>query len=179
MVSHVNIRLSISFLLLKLLVLELIAATGVVLCMSISLSEFVQNAGFELPGISAPIYLVFVAIKTLVTMFIILQWLNEYYEISPALITHRKGIIFRFEEKYPLKDMKKIKLEQTFLGRILNYGTLTLEDAFKIEKIRLYQIHNPVRYAGILEEVLPDEVEVIHEVRRHIYDEDKADITVN
>jgi hypothetical protein len=178
-VSHVNIRSSISFLMLKLVLIELIAAAGVVFLFSILLSDFITSAGFTLPIISIPIYLFLVLAKLLLTGFVILQWLNDYYEISNEMVIHRNGIIFRHEEKYPLKHMRIINVQQTLLGRVLNYGTIILQDPYRIEKMSLYQIHNPIRYAAILEDLLPEEIESIHEVRRHLYDSEKPDITVN
>lgn len=178
-VSHVNIRLSISFLLLKLVFIEILAAAGVVIFFSIALSDFLTAVGFELPFFSIPLYITLVVAKILLTGFVILQWLNEYYEISPEMVIHRKGILFRHEEKYPIKHVRILDVNQSLFGRMLNYGTITLQDPYKIEKISLYQIHNPVRYAAILEEQLPDEIESIHEVRRHIFEPERPDITVN
>jgi uncharacterized membrane protein YdbT with pleckstrin-like domain len=178
-VTHVNIRLSISFLLLKLVLIELIAATGVVLFFFVTLSDFLTNAGFILPFFSIPVYIVFVIAKMLLTGYVILQWLNQYYEISPEMVIHRKGIIFRHEEKYPLKHMRIIDVNQSLFGRIFNYGTIILQDPLKIEKLEFYQIHNPVRYAAILEDQLPEEIESIQEVRRHIFESEKPDITIN
>jgi membrane protein YdbS with pleckstrin-like domain len=178
-VTHVNIRLSISFLLLKLLLIEVIAAVGVVLFLSVALTDFITQLGFQLPIFSIPIYIVLVALKTAMTIFVLLQWLNDYYEITPELITHRKGILFRHEEKYPLVHMRIVEYNQGFFGKLLNFGTISLLDPIRIERIDLYQIHNPVRYAAILEEQLPDEVEKIDIFRRHLSEPEDKTLSVN
>jgi membrane protein YdbS with pleckstrin-like domain len=178
-VTHVNIRLSIVFLLLKLLLIEIISATGVVIFLSVALTEFISQLGFELPIVSIPIYIILVAVKIFLTVFVMLQWLNEYYEITSELITHRKGIFFRHEEKYPMEHMRIVEFNQGIFGKLFNFGTISLLDPIRIERIDLYQVHNPVRYAKILEDQLSDEVEKIDIFRRHISEPEDRTLSVN
>lgn len=74
--------------------------------------------------------------------------------------------------------MQIIEVHQSFFGRLLNYGTISVLDSFRTERVDMYQIHNPVRYASILEELLPNEIETIREVRRHVFNDEKPDISV-
>lgn len=169
-VTHVNIRLSISFLLLKLLFIELIAAVFVVSFHTVMLSDILTNFNFEIRFFNIPLFVILVAIKTAATIYVLLQWLNEYYEISPILIMHRSGVFFKHEQKYPLAHMKIVEVNQSFFGRILNYGTISLLDPIRIERMDMYLIHNPLRYAAILEEQMPEEVEKIDITRQHVFE---------
>src|SRR3989344_1170265 len=93
-VSHINVRLSISLLLLKLLFVELVAGASVVFFYSVLLpyeGMMLQNVGMGL--FNLPFYIALVIIKIFVTFFVILQWLNEYYEITPKVLYHRRGLI--------------------------------------------------------------------------------------
>ncbi len=170
-ISHVNIRTSIAFLLIKLLLLEAIAASAVILFFSVALSDFLTTMGITLPYLSIPVYVFFVLVKMLMTLYLVLQWLNEYYEVSTETVVHRKGVIFRYEFTFPLKHIRILRTEQTLWGKFFNYGNISLEDEYGAEKIFLYQIHNPVRYANILEDQLTDEIEVIRKVRGNILEQ--------
>ena len=85
----------------------------------------------------------------------VLQWLNEYYEINPQCVIHRKGLIFKKEEKCALENIVYISLKQDMLGRLLNYGTITLYDFQRTPNMDLYLIHNPLKHLDVLEKLIP------------------------
>lgn len=155
-VTHLNIRQSIFFLLLKLIVLELVFAlmffVFVVFLVSSSFSSEV------ILRVISSILLVFVPLallKMLLTLYVVLLWLNEYYEIKPDLICHKRGIFWRKEEHYPTRQIRAIKLEQGALGKLFQYGTITLYDWDLSKYATLYLIHNPIKYMRVLEGLLP------------------------
>jgi len=160
-VSHINIRLSISIMLLKMLFIEAVAAILVVLYFT---SVRVLGAtDIQLNGISAieiPLYVIAVVLKMFVTIYIVIQWLNEYYEITPDAIFKRRGVIFRKEQKYPLSHIHMVVISQSVFGKIFNYGTLSLYDFQRNKYFDMYMIHNPMRYEAIVEKLLPKVDEV-------------------
>lgn len=170
-VTHVNVRLSISVLLLKLILIEVFAG-GLLILWHIGLAFYVTNISLLhtviVIGLPALIFLVFV--KTFITIFIILQWLNEYYEISSDMIEYRRGIFFRRVEHFPTNDIKFIDVEQEVLGRIFNFGTITLLNVRRMQFAQMYMIHNPMRYAQVIEDIVPGLVEKKRLVRRHFHD---------
>jgi hypothetical protein len=95
-------------------------------------------------------------IKLGFTIFIIVSWLNEYYEISPSEIVFRKGLIFRKEERHLLKHIGEVTIEQGAFGRIFNFGTLRLFNWTTEKSVYLYLIHNPLKYQHILESITPE-----------------------
>lgn len=168
-VTHVTIRQSISILLSRLIILEIIFAAIFVLFHPVIFSSNLSSLFPYLDLYSMRIFFLAVAIKLILTIYIVLSWLNEYYEISPALIKHRKGIIFVKKEQLALEDIQTISLEQGIIGKILNFGTLSIYD-WKWKKYEyLYAIHNPLKYIEIIENLLPnidEEKNVI--IREHL-----------
>ena len=97
-VTHVNIRLSISMLLLKMILIEFFA--GMIMLIWLFLIGFYSTTKdvsllHSIVIFGLPILFLLILIKTFITVFLILQWLNEYYEISADMIQYRRGIIFR------------------------------------------------------------------------------------
>lgn len=172
-VTHVNIRLSISMLLLKLILIELFAGMVIIAWLflislysgakDISLLHSIVNFGL-------PILFAFVAIKTFITVFLTLQWLNEYYEISIDMIKYCRGIIFRRVDDYPTADIKFIEVNQSPLGKLLNFGTITILNVRRIELAQMYLIHNPMRYAKVIEDIVPNLIERKRMIRKHFHE---------
>ena len=178
-VTHVNIRLSISFLLLKLILIELFAGLIIILWQSV-LAFYVGNISVLHTVIlyGLPILFFLVLIKTSITIFLILQWLNEYYEISAEMIKYRRGIIFRRVDDYPIVDIKFIEVQQGALGKLFNFGTITLLNIRRVQYTQMYQIHNPMRYAQVIEELVPNLVERKRMLRRHFHESEDQESEV-
>lgn len=78
-----------------------------------------------------------------------LKWSNEYYEITEAEIIHVKGILSEKRESYPLERIETIDVKQDFLGRILQYGTITLLNPIlpvENREMHLVAIPHPQKY---------------------------------
>lgn len=166
-VTHVNIRLSISFLVLRLLGIELIAALAIILLHSFIFSPYSTLVNVQVRELNIPLFLALVLIKTSLTIFVVFQWLNEYYEISAEFIIHKKGAIFRREEKFPTAHVANVDITQNLLGKILNYGTIILYNYRRQVYTIMYQIHNPIRYSKILEDLIPN----LEEEKNIVYDQ--------
>lgn len=156
-VDHVNVRISISFLVVKLLVADIITTLLLVLLYSALYSTGLQ----QLLPITDPAFglvslIVLSIIESVLTTYVVMEWVNEYYEISPHGIDHKRGVIFKKVDHYGIQNIKQVKITQSVLGRMLNFGTLTLFD-WRLDKCaEMYAIHNPVRYVRILEALLPN-----------------------
>ncbi|HVA96337.1 MAG TPA: PH domain-containing protein [Candidatus Acidoferrales bacterium] len=170
-VTHVNIRQSIFFLLLKLVSIELVAGT-IIIIWHIGLAVYVNTVALLhlIVQIGLPVLIFLVFLKTFITIYLIMQWLNEYYEISASLIQHRRGIFFRRSEEYPIEDIKFVEVEQGLFGRMFNYGTISLMNVRRVEYAQMYLIHNPMRYASVIEEIVPNLVERKRLIRRHYHE---------
>lgn len=172
-VSHVTIRESITFLVLRLLVLEIIAAILIAVFHNLILSPQVNTAiETNLIVFNTPLFAIFALIKTIIMIFIIVEWLNEYYEITPMEVIHKKGLIFRKEERYKLDHLGSLRIEQNAIGRILNYGTLKLYNWTMGREVSLYLIHNPRKYHRILETILPQVDEEKKVFKEHLLEKE-------
>lgn len=89
-------------------------------------------------------------------IFIIIQWLNQYYEITPKEIIFKRGFIFKKEERNTLDHLGSIEVDQGLLGRIFNFGTIKLFNWATEKNFPLYLIHNPMKYHFILQTLLPE-----------------------
>jgi membrane protein YdbS with pleckstrin-like domain len=156
-VSHLTIRQSIFFLVLKLLFLEAVAAAAM-----ISFYIFIVSSGIKaipytnINLFNIPFFLALVTLKTGFTIFTIVQWLEEYYEITPKEIIHRNGLLVKREEKYTIDHMASCEMEQGFLGRVFNYGSLKLFDWAQEKFVYVYLIHNPLKYHKVMQTLMPD-----------------------
>ena len=171
-ITHINVRESMSFLIIKLIVIELALAT-IILASCLPLACVEQTFPF-IRTIISPHTLLFLALTVLkiyLSIWIILQWLNEYYEITPTSIVHRSGIIFRHEEKYELASIGSLNLQQGFISKFLNYGTLYFYDKTARRYVYFYLIHNPVRYYHIIESLIPPVNKVKEVLRERVIEE--------
>ncbi len=159
-VTHVTIRQSIIILLVRLVVLEMLAAVGVVifhaLIISTNITDIVNYVNSEIILFNTSLFLFLIFLKTCVMIFIIIQWLNQYYEITPKEIIFKRGFIFKKEERNTLDHLGSIEVDQGLLGRIFNFGTIKLFNWATEKNFPLYLIHNPMKYHFILQTLLPE-----------------------
>lgn len=164
-VTHLNIRPSISMLVLQLIFLDLVAAAVI---------TFSYFAILLYPVIADMILRSYLGLFLIVLVFIVqiclsswavLQWINDYYELTPKLLVHRKGVIWRKIEKYPMEHIRYVTINYGLLGRLLNFGTITLYDMRRIRYTELYLIHNPNKYLEVLEKLDPS-IDVVEDVIR-------------
>lgn len=167
--DYVTVRQSISILLLRLIVLEVLAAVGIIVAYLVVIN-ILNDINFMLFEI--PIFLLLVLLKIGLTVFIVLQWIDEYYKISTEEIIHKRGLIFKQEETNKLIHLTSLEVEQGLWGRIFNYGTIKMYNWSTEKTILLYLIHNPKRYAGILRKRIPNVDEDRKVLREHFIEED-------
>ncbi len=84
-----------------------------------------------------------------------MRWITEYYEVWPHALMHWSGIIWKNHEKHPFSQMRSVRLEQGFFGKIFGFGTIYLYNWYLKTNTSLYLIHNPVKYFHIIEDLMP------------------------
>lgn len=154
--TYLNIRQSITILLAKLVLTDIIMAL-IVIGLYFAL---VQGQTFNLFVVADSLILLIIfcligLIKIAISSYVVLKWLNEYYEITPDSIVHKSGIIFRKTEQYQLANVRAMTIQDSFLGEIFNYATITLYDMRLNKYLDMYLIHNPRRYASVLQALKP------------------------
>lgn len=155
-ITHITIRQSITFLVLRILTIELLASIAIIVFHTILLRTEIRNIiGENLIVFNIPLFVFLVVIKTALLIFVIIQWLNEYYEITTNEIIYRKGLIFKREERHLFEHIGSVKLEQGLFGRIFNFGTIRLFNWTRERFVYMYLIHSPQKYMHILDRLLP------------------------
>ncbi len=156
-VTHVTIRQSIFFLLLKLFALEIISAiTVTVFNFTFFSTDTLQRMTENFSLIYILLFVVFVIIKSSIMAYVVIHWVDEYYEITPKELIYKKGLIFKKSERHMLNHLGSLKLEQGVLGRIFNYGSLKLFNWAQEKELTVYLIHNPMKYYHVLKTLLPE-----------------------
>jgi len=170
-ISHVNVRSSIVFLVSKLLALDLIATLIALVFFGVISVDVIPSATkIMLVSNNVWYFVVLAIVKIILTFYLILQWLNEYYEITPNEIIYRRGIIWRKEDVYDFVHIRSIGIHQSFLGRIFNFGTLEVFDRGVYKYYYLRFIHNPRRYFELLHTLVPDADIEKNVFREHLRD---------
>jgi len=165
-VGHINIRQSIFFLMLKLIILDIIAAFFAILYFSSVSNRFIPELinNFIL-AYNLSFFSIWVITKIALTIYIVMEWINEYYEIWPTVIVHKSGFLLNKMEKHPLSQMRSVKLEQGFFGKLFGFGTIETYNWYLKKHTSLYLIHNPAKYYRIIENLMPKsekEREIFH-----------------
>ena len=174
--SHVNVRQSISILLAKVIVLDIIAATCIIIFFT-ALCEFTPFSSYtdRLVSYNTVFFILLGFLKFYFTSYVILLWLNEYYEIMPDMVVHKKGLLWRKEQHYALKYVRTVRLSQSLLGKLFNFGTISLYDIRKNKFLDLYLIHDPHRCLRILEQLIVSPHEEKRIIKGHLFGEDMED----
>lgn len=155
-IGHINIRQSIFFLLLKLVLLDAISGfISLVYFILVSNKYTLEIFNSTLSLYNLSFFLIIIIFKIALGIYVVMKWVNEYYEIWPNLILHKSGFIFKNEEKHPLSHIRSIKVEQGFFGKIFGFGTITIYDWYLEKHTSLYLIHNPIKYYNIIESLIP------------------------
>lgn len=154
--TYLNIRQSIAILLAKLVLTDILfASVVIVLYFTLVRGEALLGVSFINPPLFLISFAVIGIIKIIITTYVVLKWLNEYYEITPEVVIHKSGLIFRKTEQYDLDKVRMMDIGDTFLGELFNFATITLYDIRLNKYLSMYLIHDPERYAHVLNILLP------------------------
>ncbi len=176
-VTHVNIRISIVFLVLKLVALDILATvTALAFFWIISSGSLTDRANLFFISNSFYYFLFLAAVKLIFTFYIVIQWLNEYYEITPTQVIYKKGILWRKVDIHDFSLIRSVGINQSFIGRILNYGTLNLYDRGIYKYFFLNYIHNPHKYFKLLKKLCLNADIEKETLREHLHDEETKDL---
>ena len=97
-----------------------------------------------------------VIVKMSLSFYAVFQWLNNYYEINTEAISHHMGFIYQKKERYYIKHIREVGLDQGLVGKYLNFGTIELYNWDLKRYQYLYLIHNPLKYYRIIKQLRPN-----------------------
>ena len=97
-------------------------------------------------------FLILFFIKIILSLYLVLLWVSEEYEINEGIIFHRRGVFRKTEDSYSLKNLGSFTIYQSFLGRLFNYGDIKVFSPVLKQDFHLVAIHDPKRIAESLED---------------------------
>ncbi len=155
--THLNIRQSIAVLLIKLVVKDFVLFLLVLGIYWITyLTRSYLGIYLEETILLLILFGVVEITKISLSIYIVLQWLNEYYEITQEYIYHKKGLIFRKIDQFRIDHIRRINVKDSFFGELFNYATISLIGLRLNTLLDLNLIHNPARYIRVLKELNPE-----------------------
>lgn len=93
-------------------------------------------------------------LEVCIVVLVTLNWVNEYYEITPGEIIHNKGLFFTKKTIYTCEHVQSTVLEQVLIGKIFKFGTICLYSPALDEKIFLHNISHPEKNMHLIQDIL-------------------------
>lgn len=72
------------------------------------------------------VFLILTVSQLVAIVALILEWQHEYYEARKDVIVHTRGVLKKKEDIYSLKTVEAGNVEQSLIGKFLNYGTIRI-----------------------------------------------------
>lgn len=107
-----------------------------------------------LPPSYVGLFFIMLIVSVIVAIFIVLKWQSEYTILTPSGIMQYSGILQKREQRYACSFVEAIKMEQSLLGSIFNFGTLSLYDPEIKEDIYLENITDPKKSIDLIKKIL-------------------------
>jgi uncharacterized membrane protein YdbT with pleckstrin-like domain len=101
------------------------------------------------------ITLLFLALGIFSVVFLVSQWANEGYFLKENELTVRRGIIGKNDTSYPYANMQSVSVQQFLIGRIFNYGQVTIYIPTLGKEIVFSEISDPHAFANTLKSHIP------------------------
>lgn len=164
-VTHVTVRESLFILVAKLILIEFIVSSlFVVGCQAFGCINSISTGILATGGAIT---------KFAFTLYVLIQWLTDYYEITPKGITHLRGLIFQTHQEQIFSHVTSAGIQQGVIGRIFNFGTIRIFNKETKDYYYMYQIHNPYKYFNLINTINPTLDENTQTIREHIVEKEK------
>lgn len=98
---------------------------------------------------------VFLSIAVGAVITLVAQWANEGYYLKENELIVRRGIIAKTETAYPYANMQSVTVRQGIIGRLFNYGQISIFIPTIGKEILFSEISNPTVFANTLKDHIP------------------------
>lgn len=116
------------------------------------ISSFIDTTSFS-SIYYVVVFMIFI-LNLWAVMMIAVKWSSEYAEISQDGVVKHTGIFHKKEQKYACSFIEGVKIEQSFLGSIFDFGTIELYDPALKEQVFLYNINSPKKNSEIIQKII-------------------------
>lgn len=89
-------------------------------------------------------------LDAILLVILVLRWVNTEYVITGSEILVRTGILNIQTTRYRKDKIEYVEVDQSLIGKLLNYGTIRVYNPFLKEEVRLRNIPNPYRYSKLI-----------------------------
>lgn len=151
------IRQSPFLLIAKLIVLEILFVS---LYLAFRLPKFflpevISQDIFVTWSMASILFFVIISLaQILATVLITISWTNEYYIIRPGDILHRQGLFSLKEETFSLVNVEAFTVDQSFIGKIFNFGSIKLYSPVLKQDYYLNNVSNPIKLKKTIEQTV-------------------------
>jgi len=85
---------------------------------------------------------------TYLLISLVIGWISTLYFVAAGHLIRQRGVLHIKESVFQLTDIESVMLNQSWLGRIFDFGdvTITFVVARQREEVILYAINHPQRY---------------------------------
>jgi membrane protein YdbS with pleckstrin-like domain len=151
--THYEIRQHLIFLVVKIIFFEiLITILHIILDEAILTHRFHDMWIWSMSGQVRELIMMH-TITTIVIIYLVWQWVTNYYSINESTITHESGIITKQNNSIDVNGIQEIDYMQGFWWRLFNYWTLIVINPLAHWKIYLKKIPKPNYYAKLIKSV--------------------------
>lgn len=91
---------------------------------------------------------------TYIDSLFVIKWITTTYTLKDKQLVKRAGILNITEKTYDLRNIRNISIYQSFIGKLFNYGDLTIMTSASggyQDEIYLQGISNPAQYKSCLQ----------------------------
>ncbi len=160
MKTTITVRRSLFLLIVKIVITELIfefTYIGWRLLIDLNILQFSQESLLIIHSFSIFIFFILITVvQTSIILFILLDWINRYYEIKPDEIVFKTGIISSQEKAYPYVNIQSIEVIQNFWGKLFNYGNVRIYIPTLGHDLFFTEVSKPNEFAELIKQMLPD-----------------------
>lgn len=148
------VRRSPAGLVFKIIFIE-IALELIYVLLSTALVEVRGELGSSYTLARVMLSIVFLSIAITVVVTLVAQWANEGYFLKENELVVRRGIIAKTETAYPYANMQSVTLQQGFVGRLFNYGQISIFIPTLGKDIIFSEISNPKEFTKKIKAHIP------------------------
>ena len=148
------VRRSPAGLVFKIIVVEVFLEL-VYLLLSTLLVEIRGSVGEGYTVARIALSAVFLTLAVGAVVALVSQWANEGYYLKENELVVRRGIIAKTETAYPYANMQSVTVQQGVIGRLFNYGQISIFIPTLGKDILFSEISNPQQFADKLKQHIP------------------------
>lgn len=150
------IRKSFPLLIIRLVVLELLLESIYVgWRFGIDYLSIASDTKIFLHSLTTAVFIFVTLIQIILLLVIVIKWLNEYYEMQDDEIIQWTGVITKRGRSYPYSNIQSITIQQSAVGRILNFGTVVLYVPTLGQDLSFDEVPKPQAFIKLIKEHMP------------------------